>query len=51
MSLVQMDWEYYTYRNGYLYDEFGELAFEQHFTSEEDANAFLETLDIRGSIQ
>jgi hypothetical protein len=47
-----MDWPYYTYRDGYLYDEDGyRLGNTPRFSSASDAETYLEDNDIRGNVK
>lgn len=45
-------WSYYTFRDGRLYDEDGDLAFAGvTFASADDADGWLVDNDIRGSVR
>lgn len=47
-----MNWTYYTFRDGRLYDEDGEVAFAGlTFESAADAEDWLVENDVRGSVR
>lgn len=47
-----MDWTYYTFRDGQLFDEDGDLAFAGlRFNSASDADGWLCDNDVRGSVR
>lgn len=50
-SLFQMDWPYYEFREGYLYDEDGNRAFDKRFTDGSEAQQYLDDNDIRGDVR
>lgn len=53
MKLFRMSWEYYTLKNGVLVDDAGEAVLDpgRQFQSIEEAEAWLEENDIRGSVR
>lgn len=48
---MNMLWPYYTFKNGKLYDEDGDVAFKKHtFATANDAQNWLYDSDIRGDV-
>jgi len=46
-----MNWNYYDFKNGFLYDEDGYKAFDKSFANGNEAENWLVEQDIRGTVR